>query len=306
MPRLQWITQDSNPSENGILLWDETNGYPVVSKAGEWQQVILGDEPMDFGVTLAERTALQKYGDTISTIDRAETLLKFGKNEDLDASLSEMVWNQGGEEVYATSNTIDTISSSDSGDTQEVTIQGHTVSGVGASAEFTFVTQTATLSGQSKVPLATPLARVQRAINSNSTAFAGDFYIYEDTAISSGVPSDASKIHMKILAGETQSYKAAFTVAKDEYVIVTGGFASINKKTAATVDFELQTSPTAELFYPASRITLNSAGQSTVHIPFYPYALIPPNTDVRVFATSDTNNTEVSASLSGFYANIIS
>lgn len=34
---------DDNPSENGIILWDDLNGYPVVSKDGEFRQVILKD-----------------------------------------------------------------------------------------------------------------------------------------------------------------------------------------------------------------------------------------------------------------------
>mgnify|MGYP003690620839 CR=1 FL=1 len=29
--------------ENGTLLWDEAAGYPVVSKGGEWVQIVLED-----------------------------------------------------------------------------------------------------------------------------------------------------------------------------------------------------------------------------------------------------------------------
>jgi hypothetical protein len=32
----------SSASENGVMLWDNVNGYPVVSKNGEWRQVVLG------------------------------------------------------------------------------------------------------------------------------------------------------------------------------------------------------------------------------------------------------------------------
>ena len=34
---------DDNPSENGIILWDDVNGYPVVSKNNEWRQIVLED-----------------------------------------------------------------------------------------------------------------------------------------------------------------------------------------------------------------------------------------------------------------------
>lgn len=55
-PRLQFKTADSNPSENGIILWDEINGYPVVSKGGEWVQVVLEDGQYAGGIT-ADQTA---------------------------------------------------------------------------------------------------------------------------------------------------------------------------------------------------------------------------------------------------------
>jgi len=38
----------SSASENGVLLWDNVNGYPVVSKNGEWRQVVLEDGHADF------------------------------------------------------------------------------------------------------------------------------------------------------------------------------------------------------------------------------------------------------------------
>lgn len=43
LPRLFTKTASDNPSESGILLWDEAAGYPTVSKGGEWRQVVLAD-----------------------------------------------------------------------------------------------------------------------------------------------------------------------------------------------------------------------------------------------------------------------
>jgi len=40
---LSFKTTASTPTENGILLWDNVNGYPVVSKNNEWRQIVLGD-----------------------------------------------------------------------------------------------------------------------------------------------------------------------------------------------------------------------------------------------------------------------
>lgn len=35
-------------AEDGVLLWDRTYGYPVVSKNGEWRQIVLEDGHGDF------------------------------------------------------------------------------------------------------------------------------------------------------------------------------------------------------------------------------------------------------------------
>lgn len=40
---LRGYTASASPNQNGILLWDDVNGYPVVSKNNEWRQVVLED-----------------------------------------------------------------------------------------------------------------------------------------------------------------------------------------------------------------------------------------------------------------------
>lgn len=40
--RLQFKPTDAPATENGVILWDVA-GYPVVSKDGEWRQVVLAD-----------------------------------------------------------------------------------------------------------------------------------------------------------------------------------------------------------------------------------------------------------------------
>lgn len=43
LSRMQFKVGNPVPAENGILLWDNTAGYPVVSKNGEFRQIILED-----------------------------------------------------------------------------------------------------------------------------------------------------------------------------------------------------------------------------------------------------------------------
>ena len=41
LPRLFTKTASDNPSENGILLWDEADGYPVVSRNNQFVEVVV-------------------------------------------------------------------------------------------------------------------------------------------------------------------------------------------------------------------------------------------------------------------------
>jgi len=261
----------------------------------------------DMKIAQAEREILGTYGQKVSVAEKRKSLLKFGKNESVGTSY-QTVWANGGNESYVTTDAIDTVSSSNAGDAVTMKIEGHTVSGTGADAQYTFVIQTVVLNGQTKVVLGTPLARVSRAYIDSSTPLAGDFYVYEDTAISGGVPSDSTKVHLKIdgSLGETQSFKCATTVSNTDYGIITGGYASISKKTSASVDFVIEKRQPGGVFRPAGgRVTLNSVGLSAMEIKFDPYLILPKNSDIRVRAISTAANTAVDASIQMYLAIVI-
>jgi hypothetical protein len=48
LSKLGFKTADDNPSDNGIILWDEVNGYPVVSKNNAFVQIVLEDGHASF------------------------------------------------------------------------------------------------------------------------------------------------------------------------------------------------------------------------------------------------------------------
>jgi len=48
LSKLGFKTAEDNPSENGVILWDNTNKYPVVSKDGEFVQIVLEDGHASF------------------------------------------------------------------------------------------------------------------------------------------------------------------------------------------------------------------------------------------------------------------
>lgn len=246
------------------------------------------------------------YGNVCSVAEKKKSLLKFGQNETLGSSI-ETVWTQGGNETYVTTNAIDKFSSSSADDTVEMVIEGHTVSGTGADAQYTFVIQTVTLEGRTEKSLTTPLARVSRAYDNSVTGLAGDFYIYEDDTVSNGVPQTDSKIHLKILGtgGSTQSLKAATTISNVDYYIITSLWCSVEKKTTAVVDFVLEIRQPGGVFRPRTWMTLNTAAQTSQQIDFKPYVIVPKNADVRVRATASTTSVGVNAAFNGYLAKVI-
>lgn len=43
LSRLQFKVADVSAAEDGAILWDAVNGYPVVSKGSVWRQIVLAD-----------------------------------------------------------------------------------------------------------------------------------------------------------------------------------------------------------------------------------------------------------------------
>lgn len=253
-------------------------------------------------IGLAEAEILRLFGDTVSVADTAKSMHKFGALAALGTS-RETIRSQGGNEVLLTTNAIDTISSSSGSDTGIIAVSGHTVVGVGVDAKFTRVDQYATLNGQNKVTLDTPLARCDRMFNSNGTSLVGQVNAYEDTAISGGVPSDATKIHNVIEVGHNQTFKAATTTSDGEYLIITTVYGDVKKKTSAVVDFFVETQYPGKVFRERMPFSASTGGGST-SLKFEPFAILPPNSEIRVRGESSASNTGTSAHIYGFYAQV--
>lgn len=56
--RLQFKTPDDTPAEDGVILWDGVLGYPVVSKNGEWRQIVLEDGQYSGAITVDQTAAV--------------------------------------------------------------------------------------------------------------------------------------------------------------------------------------------------------------------------------------------------------
>ena len=270
---------------------------------GGWQRRTY--EVPDGRLVQGEREVYSTYGQRVSTDAKAKSLLKFGKSGDLSSTAGlQTVWSVDGNETYISDNLIDRVISSSTSDTQEVTIEGHTIEGAGVDAKFTFVVQTATLSGQTPIALTTPLARVSRVNNNSSTEVVGVVAVYEDSAVTGGVPTDATKIHINIPLGFQQSFKAATTFSNTDYFFLTGCYGAVSQKQTAAADFYLELREVGKSFRQIACLTASSSGGS-FNIEFDPAIIIPRNADVRVRCTTGTNNAVVFTNFRGYLAKVV-
>lgn len=252
-----------------------------------------------FRINAAINEILGTYGDTVSVESRAKSLLKFGRNNLVATTGSTIMTLPSGinSETYVSSNAIDRISSSSGSDTQIVTIEGHTISG----SNLTFVTQNATLNGQNKVTLTTPLARCTRIFNTGSTSLVGTIYAYEDTTISSGAPTDGTKVHCMIRAGKNQSEKASTSLSSQDYWLVTQVYADVLEKSGTILmDIEIQMREVGKVFRQVASFSASTNARGNIQ--FDPYLIVPKNYDIRLQATSSAASKIVSGGIQGYLA----
>lgn len=261
---------------------------------------------MDPWIALAELEVWKEEGIEVSVARKAKQLIKFGRSDEVGSSAYQTLalFKTGvTDETFATTNAIDSISSSDAADDQDLLIEGHTIDGSG---NLTFVSQPATLNGRTRVALATPLARATRAYNDDATELAGTVYVYEDSDITDGVPDDGTKSHLTIPIGRQQSYKGATSISADEYWFITGIFASVLRNAGADIDLVLEIREKDKVFRQRPPITLSRGGSTTVLINFNPFLIVKANSDVRLRAITLTGSgIGVSGTIMGPLASVI-
>lgn len=252
---------------------------------------------------LAEEVVRSTYGDVVSVAKKRKFLRKFGQR-DVVTTGGDTIWTgPDSHETYATGNSITTVTSSDVGDDQVISIEGHTRSSF--TGDLTFVVQSATLNGQNKVTLGTPLHRVTRLVNNGSTDFAGTVQVFEDTTLSGGVPTDTSTIKMQTEAGENQSEKASTTLSSQDYWFITQwGGACLGKTGTPEIDFDLEWRPAGGVWRKITEMGVALSGLTSGVQYLDPPVIIPPNADVRITGTS-TTNVEASAFMAGYLAQIV-
>ena len=315
---LPTIGQPSFTQVNNIGLSDVETSSPIVESASDPNAIIIAEieeiqqmfggwqrrtyEVPDGRLVQAEREIQSTFGDVVSIDKKAKSLIKFGKSADLSANGTSTVWTVGGHEVYVNDNLITHISSSSAADVYEVLLECHTVSGTGQDAKFSFLTQTVILQGQTKVALPTPVARVSQVFNNNGVELVGRVTVYEDVAITAGVPNDPTKIHIDIPVGLQGSFKAATTFSDEDYYVLTGGFGSVSLKQNAAADFYLEVREVGKVFVQRAAVSASSGGPWDIDLD--PAVIIPRNADVRITVETDTNNAVVFGVFKGYLAKV--
>ena len=265
---------------------------------------------------LAEEEIYATYGDRVSVEEKKKTLNKFGTTTNADSGVLTTVMElQDNErnETYVTTNAIDSIVSDDASNAQEITLEGHTIDGNGL---LTFVTQDVTLNGTTPATLGTAMARATRGyikeqtFASPATALAASsrVYVYDSssTSVSGGSPNTASATKLIIADPDDQSLKCSTAISNSDYLIVTSLYCGALRNNAAKVDVRFQVRKIGGVFRTiAPVVSLNTAGTGSFLKLFDPHLIVPKNSDVRVVATSDTDNTQVSAEFSGRLAKVV-
>ena len=260
-------------------------------------------EVPDGRLVQAEREIYQTFDDKVSVDRKAKSLTKFGKSAPLTTGSLQTVWTVGGNETYVNDNLIDSISSSSTLDQEEIYVEGHTVTGTGFDQQFSFVSFTVNLNGQTRVALPIPLARVSMIYNNNGSVLAGRVVVYENTALTNGIPTDVTKIHIDIPLGFQESFKVATTFSNTDYYILTGGFGAVSGKQDGAADFYIEIREPGKVFRQVAAIAGSSASSWIIDLD--PAVIVPKNCDVRVRVDSSSNNLVVFTSFQGYLAKVI-
>ena len=297
---------------NTLLAGDILTGRPVVEDAtnpdviltqeidqmfGGWQRRTY--EVPDGRLVQSEREIQSTYGDVVSIDRKAKSLLKFGRSAELSANTLETVWTVGGNEVYISDDGITHISSSSASDTQEIRVEGHTISG----DDLTFVVQLVTLSGRTPVALNTGVARISRISNNSGTELVGRVVAYEDTATNNGFPTAETKLHIDIPLAFQQSFKAATSFSKEDYYVMTGFYGAVSAKKSAAVDFYIEVKKPNGVFLQTACFTASSTGGNS-DISLDPAIIVPKNSDVRVRCETTSHDAVVFGIFKGYLAKV--
>lgn len=200
-----------------------------------------------------------------------------------DAGINQMQY------VYSTSAIIDSLSSSNDGDTQDIEV-------LGLDSSYATITQTITLTGQTRKALDTNLIRVFRARNVSNTDLAGDVYCYENTALTLGVPNDTTKVRAVIIVGNNQTLMAVYTIPAGKIGYMRDWYASTSgAKQDSSHIIKLSARPFGQVFQLKHKSSIAAIGTSYIHHKYKEPEIFTEKSDIEMMTNTDANIAGVSA-----------
>jgi hypothetical protein len=255
--------------------------------------MVIGNRPVGFALDPGFMLAV-----AAGQIPGWSVVRKFGQNPAIQAAVPADIWEYGvtlGAEKYTFSADgvadIDTVSSSSAADTViQITVQGLDINGNESSEDVI-------LNGQNKVPLVTPLWRVNRMFNSNATATAGNVYCYVDGAITDGVPNDDTTVRGYFSIAEQQTLQAIYTIPNGKRGYIVGREISLFKVggASASADITVQAKEFGKVRRTQAQFDLISTGSSVSNYNPPAPAPQPGKTDIIPSALVSANNIGITA-----------
>lgn len=265
--------QAVQPAGTAITIGATDSGNLKVTDAENGLAIAKGD--------VEGTTFIHKFGNA-PDFDIADGFVTVWDGAD-DGGINEMQYN------YSTSADIDSISSSNNGDTQDIEI-------LGLDTNYELVTQTITLTGQTRKAIDTNLIRVFRLKNVSSTDLAGTVYCYVNTALAAGVPIDTTKIRALVVIGNNQTLMTVYTIPAGTTGYMRDWFAAISgaKKDSVHV-VKIFARPFGQVFQLKHQASIIAAGTSTVQHRYEEPEVFTEKTDIEIKVNSDADQAEVSA-----------
>ncbi len=305
--RLQSILKKTNAKPSSHRIQDNINDdddatlQKSVLTAKDPNEIFVNIQATDsdnLRVTDAENGLAIAKGDVANT----EFIHKFGYAPEFATADNTIdIWDGADESgidemvyTYSATAAIDSLSSSNDTDTQDIEIQG-------LDANYAVVIQTITITGQTRKALDTNLIRIFRMKNVGSTDLAGYLYCYENTAIASGVPIDTSKIRAVIQNGFNQTLMALYTIPANVTGYMRDWYASTagaNKSSNYIVD--LYARPFGEVFQLKYKSAIENGGTSYIQHRYQEPEVFTQKTDIAMRVTSTGAGVTGAAISAGF------
>jgi len=272
--RLQGISP-SNVIKNVSVTED---GYLSISDQSSGLSIAIGN--------VTKTTFIHKFG-AAPNFDTGDGVVAVWDGAD-DANIDQMVYQ------YSSTDDIDSISSSNAGDTQDIEI-------LGLDVNFDVVTQTRTLSGQTRVALSTDLLRVFRMKNVGTTDNAGHVYCYVNGAITAGVPDTPADVRAVIQPGNNQTLMAIYTIPDGKTGYMRDWFAALGGASrSANYTIELRARPTGQVFQLKHLSAIAEEGSSTIKHDYVEPEVFAARTDIEMRVSIATGAITAASIAAGF------